>query len=192
MRTVAANRTSFLPNGSARESRAEPTLAASKSLRVEERAARWLRIHRLSETRELVQTPGPCVELLNLQRHSATAKFSSPLLDSRQKLSSDALAAVLGPDREIVDVDERPGAKSRKPPEAGGDAHGVAVDVGEKDQGRRMIFQTWDEPRERLGRKRSAIAHRVQRVSRREGEHILLMVGPTQIGFDDFGYSHPY
>src|SRR5438552_3566603 len=84
-----------------------------------------------------------------------------------------------------MNVYERFGGESRETNETDRRSNGPVPIKCEENECRRVLLQSWDQPRPNIGIKRFSFTHRVSRIGVNHCKHRLLVFGQSQIGLDN-------
>src|SRR5439155_2640257 len=82
-------------------------------------------------------------------------------------------------------VYERFGGESRETNETDRRSNGPVPIKCEENECRRVLLQSWDQPRPNIGIKRFSFTHRVSRIGVNHRKHRLLVFGQSQICLDN-------
>src|SRR6266542_4001218 len=85
----------------------------------------------------------------------------------------------------LIRLIKRFGSESRETNEADRRSDRVVTIKCEKDHCRRVLLQSWDQPRPNFGIKWFSSTHRVSRIGVNHRKHRLLVLGQSQICLDN-------
>jgi hypothetical protein len=152
-----------------------------KALRKKEGAARGLFVHRLSKACSFVNLSGSAVVNLHFQSELAAAQLATLIFHGLQKQEPYTPSSPSRQHGQIMDIDERPGRKSRKTTEADGYADSITTLESQENYRRRMAAQPGKKRASDFLRQGLPITHGIARISIDQFHDGILMRDLVQV-----------